>query len=91
MDPVLLRRLDCLSKKQLLAALNAVTDGCDADSPTILALKSFLNSLPAAPGSSRTSQTTDGAATVEPMSCAEDIEEPEGKSKATSERFNISK
>lgn len=53
MDDRILRRLDCLSKKQLLAAIRAMTDGHDAESAAVRSLATYLDTIEPAPGSNR--------------------------------------
>ena len=53
MDSTVLRRLDCLSKKQLLAAIIAITQECDRDSMCVSRLLKHLDSIPPASGSNR--------------------------------------
>lgn len=53
MDDKVLRRLDCLSKKQLLEAIRVITNGLSEDAPAITSLKSYLDGIEPAPGSSR--------------------------------------
>lgn len=70
MDDRILRRLDCLSKKQLLAAIRAITDGCNVSSPAVAALTAYLDSLPPPPGSSKGETST--AAGADKINCAPD-------------------
>jgi hypothetical protein len=65
MDDRVLRRLDCLSKKQLLAAIRAMTDGLDIDAPAVSSLVTYLDSIEPAPGSNRKVPVADNSEVVD--------------------------
>jgi hypothetical protein len=65
MDDRVLRRLDCLSKKQLLAAIRAMMDGLHADAPAVSSLVTYLDSIEPAPGSNRKVPVADNSEVVD--------------------------
>ena len=84
MDANILRRLDCLSKKQLLAAIMAVTDNQSADSVVVTSLAKYLESIPASVGSSRPLTTISSTLSTNPEVKTEKVVPEQGN-------FDISK
>lgn len=84
MDANILRRLDCLSKKQLLAAIMAVTDNQSADSVVVTSLAKYLESIPASVGSSRPLTTISSTLSTNPEVKTEKVVSEQGN-------FDISK
>ena len=84
MDANILRRLDCLSKKQLLAAIMAVTDNQSADSVVVTSLTKYLESIPASVGSSRPLTTISSTLSTNPEVKTEKVVSEQGN-------FDISK
>jgi hypothetical protein len=65
MDDRVLRRLDCLSKNQILAAIRAMRVGVDFDSPAVSSLVTYLDSIEPAPGSNRKVPVADNSEVVD--------------------------